>query len=243
MARIGSGSLLAVVLGLATYAPYQSANAVFLSVEGGSVTLDGASGLEWLDFSESTPFAYSEIPAATAPGGALEGYRLASRAEVETLFQNAGVTTILPSGNSTLGYSAANAEPITRLQELMGVTHAFTNLGVPGQYTYGYSADLDGSLSTTRAFMPGMGVSDDGSEGFASLGMYSNPLDAPAHPTYGSWLVSTSTIGPFLPAASVPEPAMVLLLVPGAVALRAFRRRHGRPSFRRGSQRGEPGTV
>jgi len=74
------------------------------SALGGAETLDGQTGLEWLDMTASTGFGFQEIQSELLPGGQFEGFRLATRAEVRTFWENAGATTIANSGNSSINY-------------------------------------------------------------------------------------------------------------------------------------------
>src|SRR5688572_7151684 len=56
-----------------------------------TVTFDSETGLRWLDLTESAGLSHTEITLELAPGGAFEGYRFATAAELTELFANAGI--------------------------------------------------------------------------------------------------------------------------------------------------------
>ena len=90
-------------LGLFLFAGGQ-ANAALLDL--GGFTADTNSGLDWLDLTATQSLSYNELVVATGPGGAFEEYRLATVAEVDTLFIAAGLPA---SGNETTDFAAVNA--------------------------------------------------------------------------------------------------------------------------------------
>lgn len=51
-------------------------------VDHGHYTTDTASGLDWLDLTETISMTYNEVVAQLGPGGALEGWRYASESEI-----------------------------------------------------------------------------------------------------------------------------------------------------------------
>ena len=217
MWRSTAGLLMAFVIGASSWLGLpQQAEAAIISALGGTVTLDGQTGLEWLDMTASTGFGYQEIQAELLPGGQFEGFRLATRNEVRTLWENAGATTIANSGNSSTNYQPGNFPAINALQSLMGAPDAGFNVGLDSIMTYGLSADIIDVLGNDRVAMPGMGVDTAGTLGYATLSQYANPLDAGGSSTYGSWLVRDTNLPLVIP---IGDGSQSLDLVTGNVWL------------------------
>ena len=86
------------------------------------LTYDSATGLDWLDWTESTNRSYNDVLTQLGPGGEFEGFRHASTDEVHTLFEHAGIPDIP-------GYTAANYTPVTELQALLGITRTYSGMG------------------------------------------------------------------------------------------------------------------
>lgn len=101
----------------------------------GLLTYDSNTGLEWLDFTETTSMSLADITAQIAPGGSLAGFAIASRDETRTFMSSFGITT-----NSS---SPANGQPVATAIGLLGETdtdraYAFTGTvaTTPGNYYY-----------------------------------------------------------------------------------------------------------
>ncbi len=58
-----------------------------------SLTIDTATGLEWLDWTASTNISFQDMNLQFGVGGDFEGFRHASMYEVKTLFDNMGLST------------------------------------------------------------------------------------------------------------------------------------------------------
>ncbi|RLA12493.1 MAG: hypothetical protein DRQ59_07465 [Gammaproteobacteria bacterium] len=105
-----------------------SVNAALMSADDaifgvGSVTRDDASGLDWLDLTESTNRSYNDVIGQLGSGGLYEGWRYASTTEIELFFTHAGGTAPFT------GYQGDDAgdDPggwIFNLLSLWGVTTA-----------------------------------------------------------------------------------------------------------------------
>jgi hypothetical protein len=81
-----------------------------------TITHDSETDLRWLDLTLSTGFSYVNLLAELEAGGDFEGYRLATRAEVQELWLNAGIDL------STNDFVEVNYDPIVALTALIGQT-------------------------------------------------------------------------------------------------------------------------
>ena len=59
-----------------------------------AITLDDATGLEWLDVTETAGLTYNSVLQQVGPGGSFEGFSVASRAQVSSLISSAGLGEI-----------------------------------------------------------------------------------------------------------------------------------------------------
>ncbi|MDH5570153.1 MAG: hypothetical protein OEY89_00210 [Gammaproteobacteria bacterium] len=103
-----------------------------LSMNCGASTIFNISGLENLQWLELTPTVYmsrESVEAEFLAGGAFEGWRYATRGEVETLYDSLW-------GGTTEGYSRDNYAGARQFFDAFGIS---THYGVDGYDTYGYS--------------------------------------------------------------------------------------------------------
>jgi hypothetical protein len=177
-------TLLAAMLG-----PLGVAQAAL--IDQGNTTLDTASGLTWLDLTESTFKAPSTVIANFGIGGLYAGYRYATEIELRSFFVNAGFGDST-STNDLVKYNAA-----VKFQALVGITAA----GGGSTLSNGYFGDADGIHFGYGALVTNPGL----------LGSYVTILprnfvgDAPVEPTVGSWLV----------LSAVPEVTSLFMMVSG----------------------------
>lgn len=86
--------MLKNLLALAGLTLSLSANAAIVSIDSSfgadTITRDTATGLDWLDVTETLNLSYNEVTAQLGSGGAFEGYRYATEAELGTLISNFG---------------------------------------------------------------------------------------------------------------------------------------------------------
>ena len=216
--RIVAAALLAWIGAIAG-----SARAALVSQSGpfgaDTQTLDTATGLVWLDVTESAGYSHTQILAEIQPGGTFEGYHLASAEEVATLFTNAGID--LGAGSA---FVAENYTPVVALCALLGVLGNNGNCGAgcTFSFTSGYTGDPPNSPGSFRA---------------ANLAYFDNtaglsPADphAPIGRAYvngGSSDGSSSSIGSFLIVPEPPAAGACALLALAAIVRGVPRRRSG----------------
>lgn len=130
MRRFASASLVALVLWAST------ASAIL--VDRGVYTTDAATGLDWLDLTESRGLSYDTVSDRMDPGERFAGWRFATRAEVHQFWASAGGT-----GPFT-GLANGQTNWVGRLQELWGRTYPFvyTVSGFTVQGTIAMTSDV-----------------------------------------------------------------------------------------------------
>ena len=106
---------------LATY----SIDASAVLVDNGQFTTDTASGLDWLDLTETT---YMSVSTAMllVNGGSLDGWRIASGAEFDQLLTNKGLTAsgnVCPKGGTFCDQLGGESEAVQSLVALLGDTY------------------------------------------------------------------------------------------------------------------------
>ena len=160
-----------------------------------TITYDTETGLEWLDVTVSTPYSYDEILIELGPGGAFDGYRLATTDEILGFWQNAGINT----GTGFLGsWTTENFQPIVNLMAWVGITGPGAgNLGGGNffDYTVGHIESGPGGGWVSVA---SIGADPDPTKtGRPSFG--SVPSDNSSN-THGSWLVTKKILAmPWIP--------------------------------------------
>ncbi|MCW9013131.1 MAG: hypothetical protein OQL06_05050 [Gammaproteobacteria bacterium] len=94
-------------------------------------TVDTATGLDWLDLTETQGLSYSEVSAQLEQGGQLAGWSYATQQQLNELFKNAG----LVKGFKT----KENIEPVSKLLKLWGITQHRVNKekGDKSSFLYG----------------------------------------------------------------------------------------------------------
>jgi hypothetical protein len=199
-----------------------NAHAVLMTADSGlgvdTITADSDTGLEWLDLPLSAGFSFNTIQPELNAGGMFDGFRLAARVEVETLWANAGIPVI--NGGS----SPANQAPVIALiDDFIGQTDS--QGGFPEAFAF--TGDLSGT-SVFRGMLDFAGVVDP----YSATTTNSQGLGT-AFSSFGAWLVrSTSpplqppTCGvPGTPDCQAPEPTTLALLGLGLVGMAARTRK------------------
>ena len=137
----------------------------------GSITIDLVTGYHWLDVTRSVNRSIQDVSAHFGPGGDFEGFRYATKNEVTTFFQNAGLD--IGVGSSPERYQLFTG--------LVGLTE--TTAGV--ERTVGR---VSTQSSPGEHFAPDVGTS--GGTGFANPDNCCAPATL-ASANAGAWLVRT----------------------------------------------------
>jgi hypothetical protein len=226
-------SLAAALVVGAMIAPQSAQAALFArdlnSVGDGLLTQDTATGLDWLDVTQTKGRSYDEVVAGVGGYTTQKGFRFATSSEVSRLFDSAlvgkglvAVSTPNTTVNLSAGYFAAQ-----EIHTLLGLTSSqsipaggFVSGSVTFKSTEGYVSDSTAlgqpglaTISSNRSAVsftvsPVGRVSSD--TGTGQVGSRSSGVSF--SPQYASFLVRSSA-----PVASTPEPS--ILLGSAAIAL------------------------
>jgi hypothetical protein len=168
----------------------------------GNITRDTATGLEWLDVSQSIGVSAKSIIDGTSPLVA-QGWTLATNLQLRTLFTNAGMSEPIT------GWAPNNFIPAQNLINLIGATSQYEIEGVQYSSIMAFSAD---GTSSTELYVPALFFSSAGLGGCDLPGTTANYTST----SYADWLVRPT---------AVPVPAPILLLGSGLVGLVFYRRK------------------
>lgn len=202
-------SLLAsiLVLGVAHDARAEVTVADWRTPGDGLLTVDPATGLQWLDLSITRGFPWSYIEPLLGPGGPLDGFRRPTEAEVGVFWTDAGIPDVVLAGATP---TAANFAPVGALQSIWG------NAGQLPITLPGTTATL---ITTANSFDP----VDNRVEGTPLLLRYNERGTAIAVLRTLLGVLPTEPV-PYLShalvrsVAPIPEPASLLLFAAGLAA-------------------------
>ncbi len=172
----------------------------------GAITLDTATGLEWLDLTKSTDLSFNFVSSQLYLGGQFYGYRYALNSEIGALWTNAGIL-ISEVTDGNLYPDPANIAPIEALQTFIGITHTIADVNVSqgisgtifaGNYPHLLPLVINDGLTAPMCCEENIG----GWIGSEHLS------------TVGSWLVR-GVPPPSPPVGSIPEPETYAMLLAG----------------------------
>ncbi len=170
----------------------------------GLITRDTDTGLEWLDLTSTVNYSYNDMLTELGSGGAFEGFRYATVADIDNLQLSAGLPSGLFSSASTYFYRTEFAT----LMDLVGITNSTSTY----EYSYGLTGDpFEPSTLTDDRIMRGFAMS-----AFAVRAQQGVVGDSIASASIGSWLIRDTV--------SVPEPTSLVLLLFGLMGLGLVKR-------------------
>lgn len=204
-------------------------------IDHGDYLTDTATGLDWLDVTETVNMSFDTITGMLGAGGAYSGWRYATGDEFNTLVGN---YTGVPITAGFYGMVIQEPDRIDGLVAMLGSTIDAAYLASHGMTWDAYYGYAEGAgLDYTSGFIADAAYPD--MAWYATLydaDVYESSLDADyswAHydepvPTY----LDMDSVGSYLvrPAITVPEPGVIGLLALGLVGLVATRRRIHRRS-------------
>ena len=163
-----------------------------------TVTIDTATGLEWLDWTQYAGLSYNEVSSMLSAGQELDGWSYATTESIITFYTNGGIPDI---GD----YTEANVAPVFGLFDLLGRTN--------GQAAIAVTADKVEQGADIR-WLTALRYYND----MAEVEIQDHTLfDWQSYPEIGHALFRESQMQP-----TVPEPSTLVLLLIGGVGLCAF---------------------
>jgi hypothetical protein len=169
------------------------------------ITRDTATGLDWLDLTQTIGFSYDDMLVELSVGGMFEGFRYATTADVDGLQQAAGLSAGLFYTASTI-----TRMRVESLMDMVGVTEFENSTGY--KYAYGITSDPFEPTSTIddrilRGFSLTAGVS-------AAQGIIGDNVSSS---TIGNWLIRNTP-------TAVPLPGAIFLFMSGIAMFVGLRR-------------------
>lgn len=167
----------------------------------GRITRDTGTGLDWLDLTETNGRSYIDVSSKLEPGMEFQGYRYATRDEVQVLWQNLGLPhgTNIPvasyedvypnflSAVALLGDTLATIDNHFGSAGITG-TEAF-GIGIPAQYIAGMYR-ISGPVNTRIYDYDNTTDSDNPQIHLGSYLVKKSPIPLPA----SAWLLGSSLL-------------------------------------------------
>lgn len=195
--------ILGILVSSQAQASLVSANSVYGA---GSVTQDTATGLEWLDLTQTTNLSYNQILGG-ANGYLANGFAVATLSQVEQLLIHAGWDGVDASATSG---SAANLAAVQSLISLLGQTGVS---GAPGELDFTEGFALADASTLARQFST---LSQNGAAGrvACTTSGYNSFPNTDISGCRATFDQSYGFAGVYLvrEIASVPEPGTLALL-------------------------------
>ena len=206
---------------------FNTANSTLISANdgtfgNGSITIDTATNLAWLDLSITTGISFNDISNELGVGGIYSGYRFASPEEVFSLFLEALIPDINSAGNFGHYGTLANAEPALSLIELLGASYQVKISGVTLSEVAGFSSQhvlINGFdlIQMPYAIVREGVITLEGSQSFGEVftdGTFIFPSNS--YEGVGSWLVKP---------VDIVEPTSIALFGLGLVGFSFFKKK------------------
>jgi len=195
-----------VLLAVAMIGMASTAHAVL--IDNGVTTIDNASGLEWLDLTQTQNRSYADVASGFGSGGEFEGWRHATISELITLQTNAGFAPPYDLQPVTAAFTNL-IDLLGRTQDGTGFDNVLDGIGAIGWY--------DDSGSPTGTSHLRFFELDNGVSIFAQV--LAQTPDSRSTTEFnidtGNWLVR----------AAVPEPATIVIFGLSVVGLGYARRK------------------
>jgi hypothetical protein len=204
--RTTTAILLVAAAQLASCPPV-SAGLVSTTVDGRSAHIDTATGLIWLDFSNSYNLSPNAVNTDILPGRIFAGFQFATAAQLDTLYLDQGFADIKATASS----STRSATEVANAASL------FSTLGEPDFYDPTIAPLIDIVHDVTN---PASSTSPIDLITLTNTTVNSNPTKVTLGPTAHS-----SSTAFALVETPIPEPASLVLWVSGTLSLLMGHRR------------------
>ncbi|PHR88861.1 MAG: hypothetical protein COA78_36210 [Blastopirellula sp.] len=168
------------------------------------LTVDTATGLAWLDLTETFSLSYNAVSPLLASGQSLDGFRFATAQEVHTLMSNAGL--YVAQSTDTFTPTPGQVAAVDFLAPLLGETLSLTY----GSDYYGSRGVVENPLLSGNGLMVGFYYKNSGA---TYVNDYFNHSLSSTGGGKGVWLVQDTE--------ATPEPTSLAIFGIGALCMGA----------------------